>query len=108
MKQRNSQSLRWALVLGTAIISSGCSLFANEVEVQEKVVIEKSAPLPPGVVNYCWEEPITTNEQNGPGLDTEGKWYHPSYVAVREVRMGKWRPCEPVYGEKEGESYNER
>lgn len=52
------------------------------------------AEVPPGVVRYCWEEPIVTFEQNGPGIDQEGHWYHPSYIAVRQVRSGKWRPCQ--------------
>lgn len=52
--------------------------------------------VPAGVVRYCWEEPMVEFEPNGPGVDAGGKWYNPYYLAVREVRMGKWRPCKPV------------
>ncbi|MCB0344390.1 MAG: hypothetical protein KDD66_04710 [Bdellovibrionales bacterium] len=83
------------------LFSIGCS--SNELpEPREYVeappakvsVGSKPAEVPPGVVRYCWEEPIVAFEQNGPGVDQEGNWYHPSYIAVRQVRSGKWRPCE--------------
>lgn len=65
---------------------------------QEVLYSRPAAPnhavVPEGVVRYCWEEPMVRYEKQGPGLDTQGHWYHPAYVAVREVRMGKWRPCD--------------
>ena len=51
---------------------------------------------PPGVVRYCWEEPMVDYERVNPGLDSEGKWYNPAHVAVKEVRMGRWRPCNEI------------
>ncbi len=77
-------------------------------EERELVVIEVPSPAPPGVIRYCWEEPIAKFEATGPGLDSEGRWYHPYYVAVREVRMGKWRPCKPVVSETLGGREDER
>ena len=56
-------------------------------------VVGRPGRVPEGVVRYCWEEPIVDFESNGPGVDVEGKWYHPYYLAVREHRMGRWRPC---------------
>ncbi|MBP9839213.1 MAG: hypothetical protein KBC84_10955 [Proteobacteria bacterium] len=71
--------------------------------------IDGPARVPAGVVRYCWEEPMVEYQPNGPGVDEEGKWYHPSYLAVREVRQGRWRPCEKVPSEVEGEKLsNER
>lgn len=66
------------------------------------------APVPLGVERFCWEEPLVQFEQNGPGLDVDGNWYHPSYVAVREVRQGRWRPCNVVPNEIKGDLRNER
>ena len=55
--------------------------------------LAKDSYAPPGVVRYCWEEPMVEFEPNGPGVDVDGHWYHPFYLAVREVRSGRWRPC---------------
>ena len=59
------------------------------------VVAEKS-DLPPGIERMCWEEPKVVVEQKGPGLDSEGKWYHPSYDAVRLAKSGHWVPCDQL------------
>ena len=74
----------------------------------EYLAMELPARIPPGVVRYCWEESMVQLEPNGPGLDEEERWYHPSYLAVREVRQGRWRPCRPVPSEVKGETKNER
>lgn len=71
-------------------------------------VIGRPAQLPEGVATYCWEEPITRREANGPGLNAESTWYRPSYIAVRKIRQGKWRPCEPAKREVFGELGDER
>ena len=55
---------------------------------------EASTP-PPGVVRYCWEEPMVDIRDTGPGLDEEGHWYRPYHKEVREARQGRWRPCNP-------------
>ncbi len=89
----------------------GCSSAPpKEVMVPETryVVVDRPAQIPPGVVRYCWEEPLVEFERNGPGLDADGHWYHPFYIAVREVRQGRWRPCRPVESEVRGETRNER
>lgn len=96
------------MLLGIAAISAGCSQSKKASPQNEVIILTKDAPVPPGVAQYCWEEPMVKLEQNGPGLDSEGKWYHPSYTAVREVRMGKWRPCERVVSEVEGGTKRER
>ena len=71
-------------------------------------MVDRPAQVPPGAVRYCWEEPIVQIEPNGAGLDGDGIWYHPSYMAVRQVRQGRWRPCRPVPSEVKGETRNER
>lgn len=96
------------ILIGIVVVSVGCSPSRKTTYQNENIVLTKEAPVPPGVARYCWEEPMVKLEQNGPGLDSEGKWYHPSYTAVREVRMGKWRPCERVVSEVEGGMQHER
>ena len=91
------------VVLGTVVLS-GCSP-ASPAPAEVVSYVAKKAPLPPGVTAFCWEEPIVTPEQNGPGLDADEHWYHPSHTAIRQVRGGKWRPCSPVKSEVEKGSY---
>lgn len=91
--------------LPCAITACGPSRITPETQY---VSVEHPARVPVGVVRYCWEEPMVEFEPNGPGLDAEGKWYRPSYLAVREVRQGRWRPCRPVPSEVKGETKNER
>lgn len=69
---------------------------------------ESAQPVPPGVVRYCWEEPIVEFQDNGPGLDSEKQWYVPASTAVRMVKQGRWRPCRAVPSEVKGETKNER
>lgn len=107
----NSMCFRELIVIITCLISfAACSASSVPEEEAETryVVVQKPARIPPGVVRYCWEEPMVVLEENGPGLDADGRWYRPSYVAVREVRQGRWRPCEPVKSEIKGETRNER
>lgn len=85
----------------------GCSNRRIEPETRY-VAIEQKARIPAGVVRYCWEEPMVQLEPNGPGLDETQEWYHPSYLAVREAREGRWRPCKQVPSEVKGETRNER
>ena len=80
-------------VLIGLVALSGCVNKAEPPVIKRYVVVGEEPTPPEGVVRYCWEEPIVKREKQGPGLDTEGKWYKPAHVAVREVRMGKWRPC---------------
>ncbi len=81
---------------------SGCGLLWSVDEPPALVDRGEPAQPPPGTVRYCWEEPMVRHVRQNPGLDSEGKWYHPSYLAIREVRQGKWRPCEPVTNEVTG------
>jgi hypothetical protein len=57
------------------------------------IVVEQVAE---GTEDYCWDEPKVKEEKNGPGVDQEGHWYHAPHVAVREVKMGRWKPCGDV------------
>jgi hypothetical protein len=99
----------WTLLVLIFLVSGCGSLQHGEVQPETRFIsIERPAPIPPGVVRYCWEEPIVAYEQRGPGLDIEGRWYSPAYVAVREVRQGRWRPCRPMLSELKGETKNER
>lgn len=70
--------------------------------------VGQPAKAPSGVVRYCWEEPIVDYQSQGPGLRDEGRWYYPSAVVVRQVRAGRWRPCEIQPQESKGEISNER
>ena len=90
------------------LFSIGCSSEQRIVPETRYLAMEQASPVPAGVVRYCWEEPIVSLEPNGPGLDDRGEYYHPSYLAVREVRQGRWRPCRPVPSEVKGETTNER
>ncbi len=100
--------LRAALVLTLLASLTGCGGSERITPETEYLVMEPPARIPAGVVRYCWEEPMVQLEPNGPGLDAEERWYHPSYLAVQEVRMGRWRPCKPVPSEVNGETKNER
>ena len=103
---------KYLLLFGLGVFClylSACSSGKKQLSPETRyVVVEQAAPVPPGVVRYCWEEPMVELERNGPGLDAEGEWYHPYYVAVREVRQGRWRPCRPMRSEIKGEVRNER
>ena len=90
-----------------AVLVSGCSDKRIVTETRY-LSVEQPARVPAGVVRYCWEEPMVQLEPNGPGLDDAGHWYHPSYLAVREVRQGRWRPCKGIPSEVKGEARNER
>jgi len=73
----------------------------------EVIVIKKTevrgtpAPVPEGVVRYCWEEPMVSVENRKPGLDRKAQWYRPAHIAVRKVREGRWRPCQPAVSRAE-------
>ncbi len=74
----------------------GCSFndpSSSELVVKEMEVLHK---VPPGVVRYCWEEPVVDYERVNPGLGEDGKWYYPAYLAVKEVRAGRWVPCRDI------------
>lgn len=77
----------------------GCARKVQPAPRAEIVVISQPAEVPPGVVAMCWEEPIVKVETQAPGIDEDGKWYHPYYKSVREVRQGRWRPCSEVVSE---------
>ena len=97
-------------MLGFLAFLSGCSSapYGQVTPETRYISVERPAAVPPGVQRYCWEEPIVAYEPEGPGLDIEGRWYSPSYVAVKEVRQGRWRPCRPMPSEVKGETKNER
>ena len=89
------------------LLTTGCALLLIQKEdAVEKVFVEPEAPE--GVVRYCWEEPIVDQEKVDAGLDTEGHWYRPGHIAIREVRMGRWRPCKEITSRTYGKYGNER
>ena len=100
------------ILLPLVLTLSACSMNSaldNKPEVQTVYVgYDSPAPIPPGVVRYCWEEPVVEFQDNGPGLDNDKRWYNPSFTAVRMVKQGKWRPCKKVSSEIKGETKNER
>jgi len=88
---------------------STTSIFDKDPDVQTVYVgYDSPAPIPPGVVRFCWEEPVVEFQDNGPGLDSDKRWYNPSYVAIRMVKQGRWRPCRSESSELKGETRNER
>ena len=80
------------LIFTCSFFTVGCHRNHAATPVQENVVYERP-PVPEGTEKYCWQEPQVTAEKNGPGVDEQGHWYHPSYNAIREVKMGRWVPC---------------
>jgi hypothetical protein len=101
------KNLNKCLMIGTVLLSA-CSTNTGTPEVQTVYVgYDSPAPIPAGVVRYCWEEPVVEFQENGPGLDADKRWYNPSFVAVRMVKQGKWRPCRNVASEIKGETKNE-
>ena len=88
----------FSLVMLTACSSTKTTQARQTAPIKYQIV-SKAAPVPEGVVRYCWEEPMVDIQKYNPGLDSDGAWYHPAYHAVREVRQGRWRPCEAVESE---------
>lgn len=104
-----SIKLSFLALFTVSTFALGCSTSKTELaNPSDPNVISIPAKVPDGVLRYCWEEPIVEYEPQGPGLDFEEKWYHPSYLAVREIRQGKWRPCEAPLDELRGQTTNER
>jgi hypothetical protein len=97
INQLDTQESR-AVILRLAFIifvlaSTGCvrrSAAKRASSNPSPIVVEKVAE---GTEEYCWDEPRVKEERNGPGVDLDGHWYHSPHVAVREVKMGRWRPC---------------
>jgi len=58
---------------------------------REVPVAAPKADVPPGVVEYVWEEPMVDVVDVPPGLDPEGRYYRPGHQAVVEVRQGRWK-----------------
>lgn len=89
-----------AFCLGCSSLSFvGCSTLSNlfgPEQVEMGAVEYRNPPAPEGVIRYCWEEPMVDYQRVEPGLDNEGRWYRPAHIAVREVKMGRWRPCKSV------------
>jgi hypothetical protein len=84
--------LSCAAVLCTAL--SGCAASQPLPETPPPVeFVGRPAPVPAGVVRYCWKEPKTVAESAGPGLNEEGTWYLPAQTNIREVRQGYWVEC---------------
>ncbi|MDZ4787223.1 MAG: hypothetical protein SGJ02_14210 [bacterium] len=83
------------IIIGSAIALTGCSLASPIVEtrtVYREVPVESTkADVPPGVVEYVWEEPMIDVVDVPPGLDPEGHYYRPAHQAVTEIRQGRWR-----------------
>lgn len=104
---KNRRLILIAFGLGVLAVT-GCARQGYVQPSAEYVTLEDAAKVPPGAIRYCWEEPIVELEPNGPGLDPAGEYYHASYLAVREVREGRWRPCRHALNEVKGETRNER
>lgn len=91
-------------LIGSTLLLGGCSgniahVFGKkEPEVKtvyKKVLVEVPSQVPPGTVEYVWEEPMVDIVDVPPGLDPEGHYYRPAHKAVVEVRQGRWRHYSP-------------
>ena len=106
---RLSRSVTSIIALLLSCLLFGCSSSLDQDrEYVDYYYVGHQAQTPAGVVRYCWEEPLVEYESQGPGVREEGRWYYPSAVVVRQVRSGRWRPCETQPDESKGETNNER
>lgn len=108
-----SKAIITAILLAGLSANIGCSVGSTEQPappptrvITKYVVNSHEAPNPAGVERYCWEEPQAQRAQMGPGLDEEGRWYHPSYGALRQVRGGRWHPCRVKSSSTSGAQYS--
>ena len=84
-----------SLVIGLSSCSSKEHLPVYEDrENIDFVYVGHNPPVPDGVQRYCWEEPVVEVQQQGPGVNSAGTSYYPSSVVARQVKKGRWRPCE--------------
>lgn len=75
-------------------LTTACSSEKSPAPAKEiQIVRSNPAAVPEGTVRYCWEEPMVDYQKIDAGLDIDGHYYYPGHTAVREVRMGRWRPC---------------
>lgn len=89
-----------------SLLLLGCSS-KDVIEDRENIdYVYRGSPAvaPPGVVRYCWEEPVVEFNREGPGVDQEGTWYRPAAVIGRQVRQGRWRPCAALPDETRGQT----
>ena len=70
-----------------------------EDESIEYVYEGRPPATPPGVVRYCWEEPLVDYEIVNPGITEDGVYWEPYHSEIHKVRSGRWRPCERVTNE---------
>ena len=104
MISRHRLNLIAILCIMTLFVS--CSSSSRGRAVATREYFEQAEPNPPeGVVQYCWEEPLVTEETVNAGVDSRGNWYLPAHTSINEVKMGRWRPCREMrskaYGEDE-------
>jgi hypothetical protein len=109
MMKNALNSIFLLLALGFLFCLASCSAKTQEIKPETRyIVLDKAAPVPPGVIRYCWEEPMVELEPIGPGLDSDERWYQPAHIAIREVKQGRWRPCREMASEIKGEVGDER
>jgi len=83
-----------AVLLAGAILTSGCAPLIGNRRTPQPVVVTQPAVVPEGTEQQCWEEPRVVAKKAGPGVDPKGNWYSPPHTEVREVKMGRWVPCD--------------
>lgn len=94
--------LRNICLVASLCLLPSCAAKKAEQPIENTQYIEARVPNEPeGIIRYCWEEPIAVYQEQDPGLDQDGHWYHPSYTAVRKARQGRWRPCQEIVSERE-------
>ena len=85
------------IAVAVSCTTIGCSSSggaATEIDSQvvdnNQYVVAPATP-PPGVVQYCWEEPMVDVVEVPAGLDPQGVYYRPQHQQVVEIRQGRWR-----------------
>lgn len=85
MKYANITSVSTLLLV---LILGACS--RTQVIREEVMVREDHTRVPPGVVEYIWEEPMVEVIDVPPGVDPSGTYYMPAHQAVVEIKQGRW------------------
>jgi hypothetical protein len=87
-------STKTAFVLSTLLAAAltGCTMHSTGEAVTSSVAACPGCPaVPPGTVQYVWEEPMVDVIDVPPGLDPDGIYYRPSHQEVVEIRQGRWK-----------------
>ena len=89
-----SSLVKVSLVAATvaAAALTGCAARSSGGAVTSNVAACPGCPaVPPGTVQYVWEEPMIDVVDVPPGLDPDNIYYRPAHQEVVEIRQGRWK-----------------